>query len=194
MNLLKPDNLSTSKIQQQQDSQTFLFQEGSWVSRKFKTLQGKFYQILRLKNNPLWQDALSSRSSGVATPPLQPQVITWPTETQEVALPCGTKEEEIALPARPVPGAGGIYAVFKKLFFTYKDPDSLKANIWKKIYHTHINLKKTRMVMRMSGKTHFRAWNTTSFQGRHYIIINQFIKNTYQLLMCMYSITELQDT
>lgn len=61
---------------------------------KSKIQQGKFDQILRLENNPLWVDVLSSWPAGAAAPPLWPWVAAWSTETMESALPFGTKEEK----------------------------------------------------------------------------------------------------
>jgi len=71
----KPDKLHASKIQWGDKEQTFPFQKGEaekkkrvMVLSKPETWQGKFHEILSLKNTPLWFSALPSRPAGDGGP------------------------------------------------------------------------------------------------------------------------------
>lgn len=100
---------------------------------------------------------LSSRPTGVAAPALWPWVAAWSIEI---------KEEETALPPRPVPSRLVNICCQQETHRSYKDIDSLKANIWKKVYRALTIVKKAEMVTLMLDKADFRAWSITSFEKR----------------------------
>lgn len=79
-----------------------------------------------------------------------------------------------------------IYAVYKKL--------TLNINIWKKIYHELTNLKKAGVLMLVSDKADFRAWNITSYEERHYIMIKEPIHQEDITILNAYALNNRAST